>query len=362
MAKKRPQEAKPARKPRARKVPLGDEEVTLKGYKDPEHRGRLASDIPSEALVWHLQPWITRGELSLVAGLPSVGKSTFVAHLVSLASHALILPGCEESVGRATLGRLTANGVQLSRVRFLDDRVWQFPRDKQALARVATGWEAEIIVLDPIDSYMEDNASENDGQAVRPYLESLFWVAQETGAAVVGVRHPGKQVGNVMPGSRAWRAVPRQVSVLSKDGSLPPRYVLTLDKDSHGQDARPRYYSLTGATGTPKRFGLDGELDAVETSISTTTDGPSGRMKVLEACRLLYHLFEVAEEPIVGEYVNQCRNLGIGEHARDDAKRVLSIRSSPSEKGGEWRMYRTLEGWPEWLVNSLRKPEGGVPQ
>lgn len=342
--------ARKQRKPRAKRVPPGVGEAGARPDQGgPHSNGRLASDIPTERVEWLLKPYVARGNLSVVAGPPSVGKSTFVAHVVSRAAHAIILPGYEESVGAMTLTRLKANGVRLDRVRFLDDRPYHFPRDKQQLIRVALAWEADLIVFDPLDSYVEDGAGENDGPAVRGYLESLFIVAQETGAAIFGVRHPGKDPSNIMPGSRQWGAVSKSIIKLSKDGSLPPRYLLTHHRDAYGNDAPPRYYNLVGARGEPKRFEFADELDAAAVELAAAADGPAGRRKVLEACKLIRHLFELDEAPQVAELVNQCRNLGIGEHARDEAKRVLGIECSPAGRGEPWRMSRTQGDWPEWL-------------
>lgn len=323
------------------------------GQRDPatqQARGRLASELDKRQIQWLLSPWFPRGMLSMVIGLPSVGKSTFMAWLMAEAKGAVILPGFEEVPELTTIQRLEVNGAKLHRIRFLDDREYRLPRDKALIVSILRGWQAELLVLDPIDSYMEDELSENTGRDVRSLLESASWIAAETGAAVVGVRHPGKDRTNVMPGSRQWRAVPRSIVELTSDGGVPPRFMVRHYKDSLGQDARPREYRLEGNKGQPKKFLLRAELDMTVQDLAMVANDPSGRRKVLEAARLIRHLFETAADPLVTDLVNSCRTLGIGEHARDEAKRLLGIKSDPPDFGDKWVMRRTVKDWPSWLT------------
>lgn len=317
-----------------------------------ENRGRIAAMLTAKDVQWLLSPWIPRGMLSLVAGLPAVGKSTFLAWLISRAGRVVVLPGYEEDVEVTTLPRLVANGADLWQIRFLDDKRYTFPRDKKALVNRCKEWGAQLIVFDPIDSYLDDEMNENTGQDVRAFLESIAEVAKETGAAAVGVRHPGKDRINVMPGSRQWRAVPRSIVELVGDGGTPQRLMIRHFKDSLGQDAKPRQYRLEGERGKPRRFILDVEVDATLHDLALVASDPTGKRKIMDAAKLIKHLFEQEEKPAVQDLVAQCRLLGIGEHARDEAKRLLNIISTPLESGGKWVMMRPGKEWPKWLLDA----------
>ena len=197
---------------------------------------------------------------------------------------------------------------------------------------------------------MDDDRNENSAQDVREFLESVQRVASETGVAVAGVRHPGKDRTNVMPGSRNWRAVPRVIVELTSDGATPERFLLRHYKNSLGPMAKARYYSLVGEGTSPRQFELGEEVCLTVVDLAAASDGPTGRRKLKEACRLLKHMFEEEANPSVQEYVNSCNRLGIGEKARDEAKRILAIWSVPSETRGVWVLKRFQEEWPDWLA------------
>jgi AAA domain-containing protein len=343
--KKRSKKAKPIPQPDTNgSVPIRD------NTKPPT--GRLASQVPAGMVHWLLRPWFPLDMLSMVVGLPGVGKSTFTAWLIGHAGTACILPGFEEVVEVMTIPRLVTNGVNLNLVRFLDDRPYRMPRDYATICRILTGWEAQLLIIDPIDSYMEESMNENIGPDVRSYLEAWAGVAKETNCAVVGVRHPGKDRTNVMPGSRQWRAVPRSIVELAADGGTPRRLHIRHYKDSLGQDAKPREYELKGKPGEPKAFHMKGELDLSLNDLSLVASDPTGRTKVLEAAKLIKHMFEQEEKPLVNDLVKACKSLGIGEKARDDAKRLMGIVSVPFETGGKWHMVRKQKDWPVWLKDA----------
>jgi len=160
------------------------------------------------------------------------------------------LPGYEESIDTKVLRRLRAHGVNLDNLRILDDKAYTLDLHSEEITRIAFIWKADLVVFDPIDSYLSDDASENDGQKVRPILEKASKMAQKTGAAVVGSRHPGKGPDNLMVGSRQWEAVPRHIIELLPDGGSPERRMMRLHKPRGCKDPSPTYYDLVeGPTG-----------------------------------------------------------------------------------------------------------------
>lgn len=316
-------------------------------------RGRLASSIRGRKPEWLLDQWIPRATLSLVVGVPGSGKSCFAAMLTGLASHACILPGYEESVELCLIPRLEATGIDLNRVRVLDDKRYDLPNHERVLVQALIGWDADLLVLDPIDSYLPDGKNENDGKEVRTYLESLSRIATETGAAVVGIRHPGKERANVCPGSRQWRAVPRRIVQLDDDCGTPPTRIMRVYKPGLGIPPSPRRYELIPAENGVPKVRLAAQVGAAHAELAAAVDGAAARSKLMEACQLVAHLFTLNERPRVEDLVSCCRSLGIGEHARDEAKRLMGVRSRPDDAGGSWFLFRSEKEWPDWF-----KPAG----
>lgn len=345
---KRKASAKKTSEPKASRIPAVAVEGSGKGGQE-EDGGRVLTEKDIKQAEFFLRPWFPRGMLSLIAGAPNVGKSSFLAWIVSRAKRACILPGSEESVQVMTLPRFIANGVDLKSVRWLDKRKYTFPKDGKVVMKMVRDWGADLLVADPIGCYMEPGKSENSGQDVREFLESFHFIGEETGASIAGVRHPGKDPNNPMPGSREWMAVPRSVVLLMSDGGVPPRLMIKHRKDSFGQSAPPFQYILDGEKGKPRRFVLLESLDSVMTELSSRHEGPVARRKVMDACQVIRDMFASEAEPSVEDLVSKCKALGIGEHARDDAKIALGIMSKKAGFSEKYIMIRTQKEWPAWL-------------
>lgn len=334
---------------------------------------RLASEVQMRQVQWFFHPWIPRAMLTLVVGPPAVGKSSFLAALMAHATggnaleprtamragRVVLLPGAEEDVDVMTIPRLKRAGADLSKVKLLEGSNLALIRDHDRLVKIVQQFEASLVVGDPIDSYADEGLQEDKGQHVRPLLEAAASLAQKTGAAVVFARHPGKDMSNVLPGSRQWRAVPRSVLLLSEDGGRPPTYVLSHYKDSLGTDSVPRRYSLMDDGSGPRLFRLEEEVDTSQEELAKANGGPTGRWKLFAACRLIRWLFEEEESPTRAQLGEDARKLGLGEDTVNDALRLLGVKSiPPTERGLPWRLVRTMEDWPAWLPD-VRGGAGG---
>lgn len=326
--------------------------------------GKLASEVESRAVEWLLYPWIPKGSLSMVVGNPCVGKSCFVAALVahttggpnledlvkSRPSKVVMLPGYEEDLEVMTIPRLRAAGCIMERCKLLTNDRISLVRDREALARCVKDFGASLLVGDPIDSYVDDGFGENDATAVRPVLEAAAWIARQTRAAVCFARHPGKDPGNVMPGSRAWRAVPREIVQLVTDGNVPPGFILSHFKDSLGTGESPRRYDLKRKGGEAPVFVLGNDIDQTAEDLSRTAGGPVGRYKLMAACRLIRWTFAEEDNPTRQSLGEEGRKIGIGEDTLNEALRLLGVRAvPPARRGDPWILVHTALHWPEWL-------------
>ena len=332
--------------------------------------GRLASDVESKAVEWLLYPWIPRGLFALVVGNPCVGKSTFLAALIAHATggpnlemlvknrpgKVVLLPGYEEDLEVMTIPRLKAAGAQMNRVRILTaDRI-SLLQNKAALATEIDAFGACLLVADPIDSYVNEDFHENDATAVRPVLEAAAAIARLTNAAVVAARHPGKDVGNICPGSRAWRAVPRSIVQLTADGNVPPDFSIGHFKDSLGTGECPRRYELQRKGAHPPVFLLGNDVDHTAEELTRSAGGPVGRYKLMAACRLIRWMFSEDEAPTRHSLGEEGRKIGVGEDTLNDALRLLGVRAvPPARRGDPWKLLHTALEWPSWL------PDESVP-
>lgn len=334
--------AKKQSKPRV--VPLTGE-TTLNGPLAPPPppsvvgQGRLASAIHAEPIRWFLPGFLPAGVLTLVVGEPRTGKSSMGAWMCSMADRPAIMPGQEEDVARLLLPRLHAHGANLHDVLILDDRQWSMPHDRQGLTDRLRAHACDLLWVDPIDSYCGETG-ENDGPGVRAALEALSRVARDTGALVAAARHPGKSAGNVCPGSRQWRAVPREIVELRRDPGPPERRILRLLRDPLNVAPSPRAYHLEGRTGTCPVFVLDSPIaDQVADTIGQ--GDIVDRWMVDEAETLICALLADGEQTSVHIY-QQAELHRLRERTVRVAMRRLGVVVRREGSGLEHRSYWSL--------------------
>lgn len=301
--------------------------------------GRLLSAVARSAPTWFVDPLIPAGCLTLVVGDPSTGKSTFGAWLCSQAQRPVILPGNEEDVSCALLPRLLANGVDPQRCLVLDDRLWSLPTERRALTTLLRSHGADLLWMDPIDSYVGETP-ENDGPGVRAALEALCLIARDVGCAVAAARHPGKQPGNICPGSRQWRAVPREIVELLYDAGPPEQRVLRLRKDPYSRGDGPRAFALEGEPRQPKRFTLREGVSA-ELADSLGEGDAVDRWKIDEAMALLRAVLADGEQ-LARDCYKHAEDLRLPERTVRRAAARLGLQLRREGQGLNHRVYWAL--------------------
>jgi hypothetical protein len=136
------------------------------------------------------------------------------------------------------------------------------PVDVPALTDYIAARDVGLLVLDPLTSVMDGRIDAHRDREVRKALEPLGKLAEETGAAVVGLVHLGKGMGvdpvNLILGSRAFSAVARVALVAASDPDDEGAYVLSVEKSNLGRIDIP---------------GLTYRIDGVEIP---TDEGPAG--------------------------------------------------------------------------------------
>jgi hypothetical protein len=276
-----------------------------------------------------------------VVGQPEVGKSSFLAFLIGRAERTLLLPGFEEDLERVTLPRLKAHGAKLSTVNVLNDRPYHFPGHTDLLTAAAQRWRADLIVLDPVDSYTDEGKGENDSVAVRLALEALATLAIRTGAAVVGTRHPGKDPTNVCPGSRQWRAVPRVILELVSLSTDPPQQHISSYKCSIRKKPPPLSFTLADQG---KRWPVftPGELvDPAEAALAHDLPKGGERWKHEEAWELIQAVLADGEKDS-REVIAKGEEYRINESTLRHAAARYGVTKRGEGYGAAFRCYWTL--------------------
>lgn len=303
--------------------------------------------MSQKKLEWFWEPWIPCGLLSIIVGQSGSGKSSLSAFLMSRARRSILFAGDEEDPELMVLPRLVLHGGRVNDVLSIEDGDWCMPRAEDRLIDLVRSWRAELVILDPIDSYKEDGISEDNGDAVRRFLESYKRIGQRTGAAIVGIRHPGKDPTNVMPGSRNWRNVPRSVVELVSDEGEGRQRIIRPYKDSLGQDADSRYFTLKGERGKARLFELGDPVARDEARVIKTVADPVERAEI-ERCKLF--LLEVLTDQWM-----DCRD--VYKMAEDQKLNPRTLRLAHGLVGAEiWRHGSGKNHKCEWAKGGTSRP------
>jgi hypothetical protein len=186
----------------------------------PEGTGLIVSmghEVETEKVHWVWPGYIPAGKLTLIAGDPGMGKSTLVGDLIARISRGSHLPSGQRSITGTSLiasaedspedtiiPRLIACGANLKRVGVIrevrdesavdeESRYLCFPRDLTLLRNTLVSTGARILVIDPLNAFVEKGVDTYKDQDIRRILHPLETMAQETGTAIIIVAHLNKK-------------------------------------------------------------------------------------------------------------------------------------------------------------------------
>lgn len=234
----------------------------------PKRKLRLtpASQITPRPVHWLWDGRIAVGTLALLAGREGIGKSTLAYTLVASITkggleghysgepHSVIIVATEDSWEFTIVPRLMAAKADLTKVYRVeptdpDEYGISLPRDIEELSVVTKESGTTLILLDPLMSRVDSKLDTHKDSEVRQALEPLVKMANDSGAAVLGLIHVNKS-GSTDPlstlmGSRAFSAVARAVLYVVEDQENREIKVLGQPKNNLGRSDLPDLaYSL----------------------------------------------------------------------------------------------------------------------
>lgn len=197
------------------------------------------SDIKMKRTRWLWDERIAMGTLSLVAGQPSMGKSTFVYWLVAALTNGrlfgefegkakdVVLCCTEDDYSATIKPRLAAAGADLTRILRMELTTandiadgLNLVEDLVGLEILAEHYDLGLLVLDPLMSRLGGKDSHKDAE-VREALEPLTALAMKCAFSIIGLIHFNKSGGsdpvNLIMGSAAFVAVARSVHIVMQD-------------------------------------------------------------------------------------------------------------------------------------------------
>lgn len=215
------QSAKQPKVPNPSKVPEDAQSKSVGTFGTSGHLRQVQlSDVQPEPVHWLDKGYIPLGKITNIIGDPGLGKSTLTLHYIACHTTGQPMPGgtrnapgsavlmsAEDGIADTIVPRLTAAGADLSRVAALtgvditnedgeiQERPIFIPRDIPRIRATIEETGATLLVIDPLTAYLDADVNSHRDQDVRTALAPLAKMADETGCAVVLVRHLNKAPG-----------------------------------------------------------------------------------------------------------------------------------------------------------------------
>jgi hypothetical protein len=338
------------------------------GMSDHEFRPHMVclADVVPEPIEWLWPGRIALGKLSLIVGVPGLGKSMTTLDMAARVSTGapwppnlpgfqqkrtkpggVVLMGCEDNLNDTIQPRLVAAAADLSRINALISAKYKnssskateetsidlkthLPVIEQAIKRTPN---CRLVVLDPISGYLAGIDSYKDSE-VRPVLTKLSAMAAKYHIAIVAVAHlnksDSKSAIDRTSGSIAFVAAARSVwgVVEDHDDEEGDRRLFLPIKNNLGNDRSGLAYSIKQPPGAP-----GGKIEWIEPVRVRIDDALGGKhekgpdpVKRKEAEAFLKSALAGGRR-LAAELIKEAQEAGIAEKTLRTAKKELGIRS-----------------------------------
>lgn len=320
----------------------------------------LVANVERGRVQWLWPGRIPRGKLVILDGDPGLGKSTVMCDVAARLTRgqpmpmeaaavgppaAVVLLSAEDDVGDTLRPRLEAAGADVGRVVALDmsnvaSAGTAFPRDVTGLRRMIIEHGAVLVVVDPLMAFLSLDVNSWRDQDVRRALFPLAALAQETGAAIVVVRHLNKAQGSNAVyrggGSIGIIGAARVGLLVAKHPNDEARRVLAVTKCNLGPPAPALAFRLAAADDVA-RVEWEGPTehsaaDLLDAAAQAPARGSGARG---EAETFLRELLEKRPLP-ASAVMAQAREAGISAMTLRRAQRSLGIRPRKDGLRGGW--------------------------
>lgn len=339
----------------------------------------LLSDVESVPVQWLWYGWIPAGKITVADGDPGLGKSIVSLDLAARISTGAPMPGeydeqpprgvvllsAEDDLADTIRPRLDAADADCTRIVALrtvadlddEDRPPSIPEDLPAIRAAIETVDAALVVVDPLMAFLSEGTDSHKDQSVRRVLHGLATLAQETGVAILLIRHLNKSAaGNPLyrgGGSIGIVAATRSGLVIARDPDDPERRVLASNKCNLAAQPDSLIFHLEHALDS-SRIVWGGASS--HTARDLLAEPVGEERSALEDAKD-YLEATLANGPVrAGEVKRGAREGDISERTLNRAKKALGVECY-QEAG------RPHPGWlwklPGHVANPTRQPDGG---
>ena len=324
----------------------------------PETLGVLLSDVVAEQVLWLWESRIPLGKLIILEGDPGLGKSallTDAAARISVgrawpdgtpcAAGGVVICSSEDGAADTIRPRLDAAGGDPSKVLDLtmvpDGNIERFitiPKDLDAIRQGIKRVGAQLVIMDPIMQFLSGDHNAHKDQDVRQALAPLAKLAEETGTAIVVVRHLNKASGgNPLyrgGGSIGIIGAARSALLVAQHPDDEHRRVLAPLKSNLAKPAPSLAFTLAEAANGAVRVEYKGKTPYNAETLLAPAPDPEERSALEEAKEFLRDALD--DGPRYNKVLKkEAREADISEATLRRAKEALGVRAN-KEGDGSW--------------------------
>jgi RecA-family ATPase len=357
---------------------------------------KTASDIEPEEVRYLSRGRLAYGKVTVEDGDPDCGKSLITLDIASRISTGrplfdlhepversdVLFVCCEDGLGDTIRPRLEAHGADPRRVHFLQEveqadgerRLPKIPEDLETIRTVVEQHGAQLLVIDPISAYLGDGIDSHKDSKMRQALAPLAKLAEDTGVAVIVVRHLRKAETSKAIyaglGSIALTALARFALVVARDPDNPEDRVLASAKCNVTQKPPSLRFRIKTATGTSKSITWEcgqiewlGESEITADELVQQTQGPARAKQLEEAKDRLRQ--ELVSGPVASaDLFEAAKAQGFSKSTVRRAKRELGVvdrkKATPEGTRTFWMLDKDQDQFLRGGDGVPNKDEGPV--
>jgi hypothetical protein len=312
---------------------------------------RMLSEVEAKKVDWLKEPYIPKGMLTMLTGDPGVGKSFIALGItadVARRGGKTVYLTIENSAAYTLRPRFDALKGDASKLILLEGISAQgitrsvTLRDIEVLDKTLGEHKPELVVIDPIQSYLGAGVDAHRSNETRPILDGLAKLAEKHHVAVLILRHASK--------NGSGRAIYRGLGSIDFTGAvrcelfagetLEKQRAVCHIKSNIGPIGPAQGYEITPADEQGRvwsagyfRWTGDTQIEVADLTEPEETNG--GASAGAEAEKFLRDMLGEGPKPAKG-VLREARDAGIAERTLERAKSKLRVDSRKGANGWEW--------------------------
>lgn len=310
------------------------------------------ADVHAVDVEWLWKPYLPRGKVTIIRGMPGDGKSMFVVALIAALSTgrplfneenwrepiACVYQNAEDAVDDTIKPRLDSAAADCTRIFFIDEHDDPLCFTDERIEQTILEKNAGLFVLDPLQAYIGADVDMHRANEVRAVMNSLVDVAQRTKCAILLIEHLNKMKGGP--------AITRGLGSMDISGAA--RSVMLLgSKDDHSDEVYLAHVKCSLApkgqtlvfTKEDNRMYFEGVSEISANQLLNCGDLPDYKpTKLDQVCATLQDVFQSADEILCQQIYDFFLENSISKRTVDEAKKKLGIQSA--KRGNAWYWLR----------------------